>query len=438
MTASSIRPLVESMGPYLGQGGEGWNLVFFGDRGQIRIVSDEELPSMAEEQLDGVDPASAIREPEECPQLSLLMNSRCNFKCSYCYAAQSRTDEELSIGRIMPLLEHWMSDPALRSDDELEISFSGGGEPLLSMPEIEKTVSSALSLASKLEKKLRFSMATNGSLLNGRILDFLERHRFRLFYSFELLEDLQRRQRGVWQPVRDNLLKVLQRDIPCTVKCVITRLSMSRQLEMAECAVQEFPGLRRLTFNQMELIARQCTIDEYREYLAEAIPGFFAARRFAARHGVSVSSYDFQRMSRRSCRCCPVPPVIAPHGGITFCTAASSPREELYPFVSVGEISPSGGISIDEGRLELLKGYRADRDPRCRQCAARDFCGGGCPVARHVYTPAQMQEYCRGRRRFLAFMVMEFVESHFRDAGVTSMADWLAGKPPADRRRFHL
>jgi uncharacterized protein len=426
------------MGAYLGPGGERWNLVFSGDRGLIRIVSEEELPGVLAEHSDGVPPASAFREPEECRQLSLLMNSRCNFKCSYCYAAQSRTDEELSADRIMPLLERWMSNPALRSADELEVSFSGGGEPLLSMPEIEKTVSAARALAFRLGKALRFSMATNGSLLDDWILGFLERNRFRLFYSFELLEDLQRRQRGVWQPVRDNLVKVLQRDIPCTVKCVITRLSMSRQPEMAECAVRDFPGLRRLTFNQMELIARQCTLDEYREYLDEAIPGFFAARRLAARHGVSVSSYDFQRMSRRSCRCCPVPPVVAPHGGITFCTAASSPKEDLYPFVSVGEISPSGGISFEEGRLARLKGYRADGDPHCRHCAARDFCGGGCPVARHVYSPAQMSEYCRGRRRFLAFMAMEYAESRLRAAGIDSMGDWLAGKPPPEGRRFQL
>lgn len=438
MTELRTRPIVEPMGAYLGTGGERWNLVFSGDRGLIRIVSEEELPDVLAEQPDSVPPHSAIREPEECRQISLLMNSRCNFKCSYCYAAQSRTDEELSADRIMPLLERWMSNPALRSEDELEISFSGGGEPLLSMPEIEKTVSAAQALASRLGKALRFSMATNGSLLDDGILGFLERNRFRLFYSFELLEDLQRRQRGVWQPVRDNLVKVLKRNIPCTVKCVITRLSMSRQPEMAECAVRDFPGLRRLTFNQMEQIARQCTLDEYREYLDEAIPGFFAARHLAARHGVSVSSYDFQRMSRRSCRCCPVPPVVAPHGGITFCTAASSPKEDLYSFVSVGDISPSGGIFFDERRLARLKEYRADGDPHCRHCAARDFCGGGCPVARQVYSPAQMSEYCRGRRRFLAFMTMEYAESRLREAGIVSMGDWLAGKPPPERRRFQL
>lgn len=438
MTTTLVRPIVEPMARYPGLSGSDWSLVLAPDRNQMRIVTSRELPSAREAlSAEGFAP-SAARPPEPCRQISLLVNSRCNFHCSYCYAVQSRTDEELTAARLEPFLDRWMSNPAWPTGTELEISFSGGGEPLLSMPEIGKIVASALAIAERREKALRFSMATNGSLLDAGILDFLERHRFHLFFSFELLEDLQRSQRGVWQPVRDNLLLVLQRGIPCTVKCVITRLSMSRQPEMAECAVRDFPGLRRLTFNQMETLALHCSLDEYREYLDEAIPGFFEARRFAARHGIAVSSYDYQRMSRRSGRCCPVPPVVAPHGGITFCTAASSPREELYPFVEVGSLSPSGELSLDEVRLALLEGYRADADSRCRSCAARDFCGGGCPVARHLYTPVQLGVYCAGRRRFLAYMAMEHAESRLRAGGIASLADWLAGIPSSEERTFAL
>ena len=438
MSPRRVRPIIEPMARYLGEPASDWSLVLAPDRRRMRIVAPEELSAAREDLTADLDAPAAIRSPEPCRQLSLLVNSRCNLRCSYCYAAQSRTDAELSAERIAPFLDRWMSNPAWPPGTELEISFSGGGEPLLSMPAIAEIVPAALALAERRRRRLRFSMATNGSLLDAGTLDFLERHRFHLFFSFELLEDLQRAQRGVWQPVRDNLAEVLRRGIPCTVKCVITRSSMSRQPEMAECAVREFPALRRLTFNQMELLARQCTIAEYREYLNEAIPGFFAARRLAARHGVSISSYDFQRMSGRFGRCCPVPPVIAPHGGITFCTAASSPREELYPFVAVGDISPSGTASVDESRLARLKEYRADADPHCRCCAARDFCGGGCPVARHVYSPEQLREYCTGRRRFLAYMAMEHAESRLRESGVPSMAKWLAGRPASERRAFDL
>ena len=438
MSSRCIAPIVEPMARYLGEPDSDWSLVLSPDLCQIRIVAPRELSAAQETLTAEVGVLSEIPPVEPCRQVSLLVNSRCNFHCTYCYAAQSRTDAELSAERVEPFLDQWMSNSVWPPGTELEISFSGGGEPLLSILEIAKIVSSAIVIAEKRKRRLRFSMATNGSLLDVQTLDFLARHRFHLFFSFELLEDLQRSQRGVWQPVRDNLVAVLQRGISCTVKCVITRASMSRQPEMAECAVRDFPGLRRLTFNQMEALARRCTIHEYREYLSEAIPGFFAARRLAARYGVEVSSYDYQRMSCRTGRCCPVPPVIAPHGGIAFCTAASSPREELYPFVAVGEILPSGEVSMDESRLARLREYHANANPRCQCCAARDFCGGGCPVARHLYSTEQWREYCVGRRRFLAYMAMEHIESRLRAAGVESMADWLAGNPPPEQRRFQL
>ncbi len=426
------------MARYLGEPDSDWSLVLSPDLCQMRIVAPRELSAAQETLTAEVGVLSEISPVEPCRQVSLLVNSRCNFHCTYCYAAQSRTDAELSAERVEPFLDQWMSSSVWSPGTELEISFSGGGEPLLSMPEIAKIVSSAIAIAEKRKRRLCFSMATNGSLLDVRTLDFLAHHRFHLFYSFELLEDLQRRQRGVWQPVRDNLVAVLQRGIPCTVKCVITRESMSRQPEMAACAVRDFPGLRRLTFNQMETLARHCSLHEYQEYLYEAIPGFFAARRLAARHGVVVSSYDYQRMSRRTGRCCPVPLVITPHGGVTFCTAASSPREELYPFVALGEVSPSGKVSLDESSQTRLKGYCADANPRCRCCAAREFCGGGCPVTRHLYSTEQWREYCVGRRRFLAYMAMEHVEIRLLESGITSMADWLANAPSAEERTFAL
>ena len=127
MTTSGVRPIVESMGRFLGTGGQNWTLVFFTDRRRIHVVSADELAAMDLARTGEVSPGSVPRPPEACSQISLLMNSRCNFKCSYCYAAQSRTDEELSAERIRPLLERWMSDPALGSAAELEISFSGGG-----------------------------------------------------------------------------------------------------------------------------------------------------------------------------------------------------------------------------------------------------------------------------------------------------------------------
>ena len=434
MAEGKITPIVESMGRFLSEPDTPWTLVLAPDRKRMIIVLPDELPDIIERMT--VRNAGSLPPPRspQCTLLSLLVNSKCNFHCSYCYAAASRTDEELNAKRLIPLIDGWFA--GFKADVIPEISFSGGGEPLLSMDKIEEIVAAAEQLAAKHGSKVNFSMATNGSLLDRSVLDFLESHRFKLFFSFEIVEDLQKSQRGVWEPVRSNLLEVLRRGIPCVIKCVITFKSMARQLEMAKSAIAGLPGVRRITFNQSELIALGCTAEKYREYLDEVIPGFFEARRFAADHGVTISSYDYQTLSRRSSRCCPAETMVTPHGGITFCSVASSPREALYQLVNVGEISPDGKIRHDEAKLESMRTYSANTDPHCRHCAAREFCGGGCPVVRASYPPEKLRIYCGGRRKMLAYMAMERIESIIHARSSRSLSEWLAGGPVLKEREF--
>lgn len=434
MAEGKIIPIIEPMGRFLSTSDTPWSLVLAPDCKRIIIAHQEELPEIIEQMTVRNAGSPLPSRSPECTQLSLLVNSKCNFHCSYCYAAGSRTDEELSAQRLIPLIDGWFA--GFKTDVIPEISFSGGGEPLLSMGKVEEIVAVAEQQAAKHGRKVNFSMATNGSLLNSSVLDFLERHRFKLFFSFEIIEDLQKSQRGVWEPVRSNLIEVLRRGIPCVIKCVITCKSMARQLEMAKSAIEGLPGVRCITFNQSELIALSCTAEKYREYLDEVIPGFFEARRFAASHGVTISSYDFQTLSRHSSRCCPVELMVTPHGGITFCTVASSPGEALYQLVNTGEISPDGQIRYDETKLESLRAYSANTDPHCRYCAAREFCGGGCPVVRASYPPEKLRIYCSGRRKMLAYMAMERIESIVHARGIPSLFEWLAGGPALTEREF--
>ena len=149
MSSRRIKPISEPMGRYLGGFDSDWSLVLSPDLGQMRIAASRELPVVQEALTAEVGAPFLPTSAEPCRQVSLLVNSRCNFHCSYCYAVQSRTDAELSASRVEPFLDQWMSNPVWSSGTELEISFSGGGEPLLSMPEIVKIVSYALAIAEK-------------------------------------------------------------------------------------------------------------------------------------------------------------------------------------------------------------------------------------------------------------------------------------------------
>ena len=64
-----------------------------------------------------------------------------------------------------------------------------GGEPLLSWPLVEKTVAYALK---KFKNKFRFTLTTNGSLLNKEHILFFKKHHFDLVLSYDGLAQQSR------------------------------------------------------------------------------------------------------------------------------------------------------------------------------------------------------------------------------------------------------
>ena len=68
-------------------------------------------------------------KPENITELSVLINQRCNFSCAYCYSADGRDNREMSFEQLISIID-WFVDK--RRGTELEIIFSGGGDPLLS------------------------------------------------------------------------------------------------------------------------------------------------------------------------------------------------------------------------------------------------------------------------------------------------------------------
>jgi len=69
-----------------------------------------------------------------------------------------------------------------------------GGEPLLAFDEIRRTVGHMEGLSRKRTLQVRYSLSTNGSLLNDCILDFLEEYEFSVLLSFDgLAQDISRK-----------------------------------------------------------------------------------------------------------------------------------------------------------------------------------------------------------------------------------------------------
>ena len=98
--------------------------------------------------------------------LCLHVAHTCNLNCSYCFAAQGKFHGEaglMSFETGKRALDFLIENSGTRRN--LEVDFFGG-EPLMAWDTVTQTVDYARSLEEKYNKKFRFTITTNGLLLD--------------------------------------------------------------------------------------------------------------------------------------------------------------------------------------------------------------------------------------------------------------------------------
>ncbi len=123
-------------------------------------------------------------EPEPLTNISLNVAQVCNLSCVYCYAV----DGEYGLkGKMTHPVAKKSVDFLIkesRNAKNISITFFGG-EPLLNIPVLKDTVDYALKKAKEADKKMSFSITTNGTKFDKDINDFLNKHNFSVVISFD-------------------------------------------------------------------------------------------------------------------------------------------------------------------------------------------------------------------------------------------------------------
>ena len=117
--------------------------------------------------------------------LCLHIAHDCNLACKYCFAEEGeykgdRALMSLEVGK--QALDFLIANSGNRRN--LEVDFFGG-EPLMNFNVVKEIVAYGRSLEEKHNKKFRFTMTTNGILLNDEITDFLNREMSNVVMSID-------------------------------------------------------------------------------------------------------------------------------------------------------------------------------------------------------------------------------------------------------------
>lgn len=138
----------------------------------------------------------------EFSSFTFILTDDCNFKCSYCY--QRRAKKYLDISIAKEALDFFW--PFLKG--ECFINFYGG-EPLLAFDTMREIICLIDKKNNGQEKEVKYSIATNGSLLDDSRLSFFEKNKFSVLISFDGHAQEVARQKGSFNFLVSCIQKIL-------------------------------------------------------------------------------------------------------------------------------------------------------------------------------------------------------------------------------------
>ena len=340
--------------------------------------------------------------------LCLHIAHTCNLNCSYCFASQGkyhgdRAVMSFEVGK--RALDFLMENSGTRRN--LEVDFFGG-EPLMNFDVVKQLVAYARSVEKEKGKNFRFTLTTNGVLIDDDVIDFANREcsnvvlsldgrkeihdRFRVDFagngSFDRIvpkfQDLVAKRggkgyymRGTFTHANPDFLK----DIQVMLDLGFNELSM----EPVVCAEGD-PA--ELTAEDMEIVK-----DQY-EKLAELM-----LQR--DKEGKPFTFYHY--MIDLTGGPCIYKRISGCGSGTEY--MAVTPWGDLYPchqFVGeekfkLGDVW--NGVSNTAVREEFAACNVYAR-PECRKCWARLYCSGGCAANAYHATGAVTGIYEKGCELF--------------------------------------
>lgn len=321
--------------------------------------------------------------------ICLFASGACNLNCRYCFLfedtpkSRQKTLLDSDVGKAA--LDFLVSKSGGRRN--LEVDFFGG-EPLLNLGVVKEVVSYGRMLEKQTGKKFKFTITTNGLLLDDEAIEFINAEFENVVVSIDgrpNIHDAMRKMpdhSGSYDRILDNTRKLVSSrgDGSYYVRGTFTRYNLDFDEDAIHLASL---GFKHISIEPVVLVNH--TDYSLRE---EDLPAIFGAYDRLSRKYLDLKSkghgfnfFHFQVDLDRG-------PCAAKR--ITGCGAgneyvAVTPEGDIYPCHQfVGDLSfRMGNVMLDtfDSSLQNLFGENnilAKED--CKKCWARFYCGGGCPA----------------------------------------------------------
>lgn len=355
------------------------------------------------------------KSPHEMFQIDILSNYTCNFKCIYCYSAAGRSSQQAKFEDIKAVIDYLFKSGKKQINPYI-INFSGGGEPLLSFPLIKQTISYIHEITANTNYRYSLGVVTNGSLLTEDIALYFKENVVDVAVSFEILEDLQNKERGSYDKVSKNIDMLNKFEVPFGIRTTFTPESVTRMSEMVEELHRRYPYFRKVVYDTVLAPALFPTPQDLETYYDNFINGFYAAKALGAKHDILVQSIAVEMLQMVRDRTCQGKIVLTPSGSISSCARVSSPKETLYNEHIYGEIK-DGELLMDEQRFsDIMSECNIYSQRICHNCYAKWNCGGGCRLFNQSFSEPFQQVRCNFVRKAVKRQALLMLSERYNNA----------------------
>ena len=342
------------------------------------LYTEDQYEDIAHSSMDDRDYIKAV---------CLNIIHACNLRCKYCFADEGEYNGhkgKMSLETAKKAIDYVVKRSGPRKNIEIDLF---GGEPTMMMDTIKEIIAYARENEAKWNKRIRFTMTTNATLLTDEMMDYMDKELENIILSIDGRKEVNDKVRirfdgkGSYDQILPNIKKmVAKRDKTKahTVRGTFTRENLDFY-EDVKMMVDE--GFREISIEPVvledghPLALRKEDLpkifESYDKLYDELVQKKAEGKEFNFYH-FKVDLNDGHCVYKRISGC-----------GAGFEYVAITPQGEVYPchqFVGKEEYK-LGSIYDDSYNADLGMSFKKAHiynKPKCRNCWARFYCSGGC------------------------------------------------------------
>ena len=350
----------------------------------------------------------------------------CNLRCRYCFASTGDFKQGrslMSFETAKRAIDFLIEKSANRKN--LEVDFFGG-EPLLNFEVVKDVVKYARQKGKQFNKNFRFTITTNGLLLNSKNIEYLNENMSNVVLSLDGRENVNNKMRvnlkgeGSYQIIIKNIKEFVEKrkEKDYFVRGTFTKHNLD--------FFKDFVSLYENGFKNISIEPVVCSKDEDYAIFEEDLPFIFKEYEKIAEFiikenekGNNLNFFHFNIDLNQGP--CVVKRLRGCGSGCEY--VAVSPEGDIYPCHQfVGKSCWNMGNLFKNNFNEELKNNFSHMNllnkKECEKCWAKYYCSGGCNANNYKFSKTLLEPYClyckMARKRVECAIAMKVYSSKIR------------------------